>query len=253
VFFFISKLLAFALKPLFWVGLILAIALWPRCKAVQRKLVGTALFIFMVCGNAVLVNEWALNWEGDPADWPKRRLKVAVVLGGYSEFDSYRNLILFNESAERYKTGLQVLLSRKAEKLILSGGSAEILNTPYHESYYIRKSMGDFGLDTTNILFESISRNTFENGIQTKKILDSLKLREPILLITSASHMPRSVAIFHKLGIETIPYPVHFMGNRSRVFPLTSWFIPQGESFDNFETLLRELIGTTVYRITGKL
>jgi len=253
VFFFISKLLAFGLKPLFWVGILMVLAVTPRFKHLQRKLLFGAIGVFFICGNSILVNEWALIWEGDPIDWPNKRIKMAVVLGGYSEFDHDRNQITLNKSAERYTAGLEALSSRKVEKLILSGGAAELIKKPYFESFYIRKLMGNFGLDTSAIFFECTSRNTYENGVQTKEILDSLDFDEPLLLVTSAYHMPRARAIFNKLGIAVIPHPVQFIGNRSRDFDLLAWVIPNGESFADFETLLREFIGITVYRITGKL
>jgi uncharacterized SAM-binding protein YcdF (DUF218 family) len=84
-------------------------------------------------------------------------------------------------------------------------------------------------------------------------MLDSLGITEPVLLVTSAFHMPRSKAIFQKLNIPFRAYPVHFLGNRSREYSPSAWFIPSGRAFEDFETLLREAIGYVTYRLTGKL
>jgi uncharacterized SAM-binding protein YcdF (DUF218 family) len=253
VFFFISKLLAFGLKPLFWVGSLLLLALIPRFKAIQKRLLAWSLGIFLICGNSVLVNEWALLWEDEPENWPKDKVPVAVVLGGYSGYDFSRERVNFNQASERYLAGLEAMLTHRAERLILTGGSAAILNTPYYESRHSRSALGKLGVDTNQILIDFASRNTYENGVETKRMLDSLGINEPVLLVTSAFHMPRSKAIFEKLEIPIIPYPVHFLGNRSREYSPTAWLIPSGRAFEDFETLLREAVGYTAYRLSGKL
>lgn len=253
MFFFISKLLAFGLKPLFWVGSLLLLGVVPRFRPIQRKLHKWALGIFLVCGNSILVNEWALMWEDEPRDFPKEQVPVAVVLGGYSGYDFGRERVNLNQAAERYTAGLEIMLSKRAERLILSGGAAAILHTPYYESRHSRSSMGKLGIDTNLILIDFASRNTYENGVETKRMLDSLGVKEPVILVTSAFHMPRSRAIFQKLNIPIQPYPVHFLGNRTREYSPSAWIIPSGRAFEDFETLLREWIGFWAYRLTGKL
>ena len=253
VFFFISKLLAFGLKPLFWVGLLMFLALIPRLKAIQKRLLVWSFAVFLVCGNSILVNEWALIWEDEPTHWPKEKAPVAVVLGGYSGYDFGRERVNLNQAAERYMAGVEIMLSDRAERLILTGGSAAILNTPYYESRHARMALGHLGIDTSRILIDFASRNTYENGVETKRMLDSLGVKEPVILVTSAFHMPRSKAIFHKLNIPIQPYPVHFLGNRTREYSPSAYIIPSGKAFEDFETLLREAVGYTAYRLTGKL
>jgi uncharacterized SAM-binding protein YcdF (DUF218 family) len=253
VFFFISKLLAFGLKPLFWVGSLLLLAVVPRFRHLQNKLIIWALGIFLVCGNSILVNEWALLWEDEPRNWPEAQVPVAVVLGGYSGYDSGRERVNFNQAAERYMAGLEIMLTKRAKYLILSGGSAAILHKPFYESRHARTSLGKLGIDTNLIIMDFASRNTFENGVETKRMLDSLGVESPVLLVTSAFHMPRSRAIFQKLNIPIQPYPVHFLGNRAREYSPSAWVIPSGRAFEDFETLLREIVGYSAYRLTGKL
>ena len=253
VFFFISKLLAFGLKPLFWVGILMLLAVIPRFKRLQRKLLIAAISVFLICGNSILVNEWALIWEDEPTPWPQEKAPVAIVLGGYSGYDFGRERVNLNQAAERYMAGVEIMLSDRAECLILTGGSAAILNTPYYESRHARSALGKLGIDTSRILIDFASRNTFENGVETKRMLDSLGINEPVILVTSAFHMPRSKAIFNKLKIPIQPYPVHFLGNRTREYSPSAWFIPSGRAFADFETLLREAVGYTAYRLTGKL
>ena len=65
--------------------------------------------------------------------------------------------------------------------------------------------------------FENQSRNTYENAIYSKKIMDTIyeqspdQQSKPWLLVTSASHMYRSTKIFEKQGIPIIAVPVKML------------------------------------------
>jgi uncharacterized SAM-binding protein YcdF (DUF218 family) len=72
---------------------------------------------------------------------------------------------------------------------------------------------------------------------------------KPWLLITSASHMYRSVKIFQKQGIAVIPVPVDYQtGNRLH---WTSFNLTEGAR--QWNNLLHETVGLLAYQITGKI
>jgi uncharacterized SAM-binding protein YcdF (DUF218 family) len=72
---------------------------------------------------------------------------------------------------------------------------------------------------------------------------------KPWLLITSASHMYRSVKIFQKQGIEVIPVPVDYQtGNRLH---WSSFDLMEGARWWN--NILHEAVGLLAYWITGKI
>jgi uncharacterized SAM-binding protein YcdF (DUF218 family) len=108
-------------------------------------------------------------------------------------------------------------------------------------------------MDTTKVISEIMSRNTIENAIYTKKILDSLNINDSILLITSATHMPRSIACFKKYGIKFIPYPVQQLANEERNYSFSSFFIPNSNAINHFQTLLHEWVGIISYKLSGKI
>lgn len=77
------------------------------------------------------------------------------------------------------------------------------------------------------------------------------KTRGTALLVTSASHMPRSVACFRAHGVAAIPYPVDFENE-----PITGWtdlLTPnlQG-NMARTDTALHEWIGLAYYRLRGR-
>ena len=97
-------------------------------------------------------------------------------------------------------------------------------------------------------MFESESRNTFENAVMTKKMVDP----DPSgrwVLITSASHMPRSVGIFYKAGWKVIPYPVDHDTNSETLFRITWNFSGNLAKLNN---AAYEWMGLFAYYMTGK-
>ena len=72
---------------------------------------------------------------------------------------------------------------------------------------------------------------------------------KPWLLITSASHMYRSVKIFQKQGIEVIPVPVDYQ-TASRL----NWgSFDLEDGVQNWHKLTHEAVGLLAYWITGKI
>ncbi|MFZ8477648.1 YdcF family protein, partial [Staphylococcus aureus] len=80
----------------------------------------------------------------------------------------------------------------KIEKILVTGGNGNLFLNEPDESSFLEKEFIRNGVKKEDIILEKKSRNTYENAIFSKKILDSLKLKPPYILITSASHMPRS-------------------------------------------------------------
>jgi uncharacterized SAM-binding protein YcdF (DUF218 family) len=73
-------------------------------------------------------------------------------------------------------------------------------------------------------------------------------------------HMPRSLAIFKKQGINAIPAPTDFLisdrnlteVNYSKESKVLS-FIPDTESLDRTTQAIKEYVGTVIYRLRGWL
>jgi uncharacterized SAM-binding protein YcdF (DUF218 family) len=116
------------------------------------------------------------------------------------------------------------------------------------------------GVPREALWLEGNSRNTYENAVESKKILDRAGIRR-IVLVTSALHMPRSVAIFEKQGFEVIPAPTDYLvTDRDWTYYLTpDWriqlfnLIPTAEDL-HFTTLaLKEYLGILVYRLRSWL
>lgn len=274
MFFALSKLLGLFIKPLFWIVLFSCIGLY-RLKYptstksrtfLKRFLVffylkpgkafAISLVLLFLFGNNVLVNEMYLMYEPKP---PKNRLhnfdsfpRIAVVLGGYGNYDIQHDYFRLAEPGDRFMVGLQGILLKKFDKIILSGGSSSLINKTYYEAEEAAKYLNQLGIDSTFYIVDIQSRNTYENAVYTKKILDSLNITEPIVLITSASHMYRAEGCYKKVGIKFVSYPAHFVAF-SRNYSFSSFIIPSTGAMVKLEALIHEWIGVLSYKISGKI
>jgi uncharacterized SAM-binding protein YcdF (DUF218 family) len=96
------------------------------------------------------------------------------------------------------------------------------------------------------------SRTTHEDALYTAALFESAGLEKDILLVTSATHMPRAAALFRKAGFEVHPAPTDYQADESASFKVIRLF-PNGAAMFKTYAALNEYVGTFVYRMTGRL
>jgi uncharacterized SAM-binding protein YcdF (DUF218 family) len=102
------------------------------------------------------------------------------------------------------------------------------------------------GVPDDALLVEPASLNTHENLLYSKRLLG--EGRHTLWLVTSAIHMPRSVAAARSLGLEVIPYPCDFRADQRLTWRT---LIPANDALPMLERALHELVGMAVYRLRG--
>lgn len=115
------------------------------------------------------------------------------------------------------------------------------------------------GIPAEAIIQEPDSLNTYHNAVNVRKILLSHGINQ-VLLVTSAMHMPRSLQIFQRQGINVIPAPTDFLVSEGELQELGSTpkaailnLLPDTDNLHQFTTALKEYIGYLVYRLRGWL
>jgi uncharacterized SAM-binding protein YcdF (DUF218 family) len=98
------------------------------------------------------------------------------------------------------------------------------------------------------VRYEAESRNTYENAVLTAKV-PGVNPQDRWLLMTSAWHMPRSMATFEKAGWNVTAYPVDYRAEDVTVW--TRYSLLGGVS--DWQLVLNELVGLAAYRLTGRL
>jgi uncharacterized SAM-binding protein YcdF (DUF218 family) len=101
------------------------------------------------------------------------------------------------------------------------------------------------GIDMSRIIFERESRNTLEDVVVAKAIIRPAA-DETWILVTNASHMPRSVGLFRGQGWQVVPYPVDYAS--SPVHPRSIRF---RQNLDQLSAALKEWIGMFANRVFG--
>jgi uncharacterized SAM-binding protein YcdF (DUF218 family) len=94
------------------------------------------------------------------------------------------------------------------------------------------------GVKPQDIVLEAVSRDTEEEAANIAAIINSKKF----ILITSAAHMPRSMALFAKHGLHPIPAPTDYQVREARK-PNPGRFFPTVGSLGQVETAMHEYLG----------
>ncbi len=252
MFFIFSKILAFLISPLTWVFALFLIALLAKDKIRQKKLGITALIILYVFSNSFLVDEAMRHWEITTPDLkPTQKYKYALVLGGMTWYDARLDKPQFLRSADRLFQVLPLVGNKQIKKIIITGGSGSISHPEEKEAAILKKYLVKCGYADTSIIIENNSRNTRENALFTKHLMDSLQIKDTVLFITSAFHLRRAVGCFVKAGLKNISvYPTdRYSGPRK--FEFDFLFIPNSAALETSTLLLHEMMGWVIYKLKG--
>lgn len=262
MFIFLSKLLPLFIYPLgLSVILLIAAFLVHHNRKISRGLVLAACLILWLSSTTGFSNLLArsLEWRFLPPDIIPPA-DVIILLGGGTEPAAYpRSTTEINGAGDRVLYAAKLFAEGKAPRILLSGGEIAWLNdgssTPAQDMANI---LMDIGVPESALILENESQNTYENALKAKEILSELEVNQ-ILLVTSAMHMPRAVALFEKQGLEVIPLPVDYSvtqddsaGGQAR-----SWInrilnvIPSASNLALTTSALKEYLGMLIYTLQG--
>jgi uncharacterized SAM-binding protein YcdF (DUF218 family) len=251
MFFILSKILAFILAPVTWILLLLLISFIVKKATVKKKLRIAAVVILIIFSNPYLFKKTVLWWQAKPVTFNKmQHFSAGILLGGMAAFDK-NDVGYFGENADRFIQTEKLYHQKFIDKIIVSGGSGSLFRQNLKEADFIKAELIKSGVAEQNILIENTSRNTYENAMNTKRIIDSLQLKGPFVLITSAFHIPRSLKVFNKAGINTVPFPSDFI-EIDTPFAVDSDLLPRLGLLNFWKIIIKEIIGTKIYELTGK-
>ncbi len=251
MFFTLSKVLFFLLSPVTWVGILFLISLFIKSRLWKRILNITLLVIIVVFTNPFFYRNMVMLWQTPLTKLNNNSVyEAGILLGGFSDYDINNNGY-FDEKADRFIQTVSLYREGKIKKIIMTGGNGTLSADMPPESFFVEQQLLRNGIPKSDIILESTSRNTFENAVYTKFIVDSLKSAGPYLLITSAMHMPRSIRLFKKEGIPIVPYPCNYQVYNSR-FSLSDTIAPDPALLVEWKYFFKEIVGLLLYQALGK-
>ena len=216
MFFSLSKIFWFIFDPgniFVFVLVFVSVMLWLGKRTVVKwSLLVVMFFVLLVSifpiGDKLLVT---LENRFPLVDKVPKDIKGIIVLGGVvNQFVSDdRGVVSVGSSVERIVYFCKLAKEYPDAKLVFTGGSGNLFDQSLKEADFVAPLMSQLGLDASRVVFESQSRNTWENAVYSKNIMNPAE-GELWLIITSAFHMPRSVGAFRKAGWNVLAYPVDY-------------------------------------------
>lgn len=256
---YIAKLFSYFLYPLTWVMLLLllsVIALWWH-KQRLAKLSATSALLFLSMISMPISSQWLIHQlESQYPAQPIENIQpadVILVLGGgiHGSAPPWRLAPDLNDAADRVVYAAQLYHADKAKKIIVSGGTLSWKGVQQSEASAMKALLIQLGVPASAVIEEDQSQSTYENMINSQVLLSTHSVQS-LLLVTSAAHMPRSMATAAKnldtqLKVIAAPTDIRVVAIGSDLLD----FLPQASGLAMFTEAWHEWIGWLVYRLKG--
>ena len=254
-FFWLSKVVWYVISPESLL-LLLVLAAWALllrgALRWARRVLGFVAVVMIVL-SAFPVGEWVLYpLETRFPTNPRLPGKIdgIIVLGGAE--DAVRTAawaqVEVNESAERFLASIDLARRYPTAKILFSSGSSNLVGKKFPGAEVARRLYAEQGVDMARVIIEGESRNTAENAALSKQIA-GITAGQTWVLVTSASHMPRSVGIFCRAGWAVIPYPVDHSALKGDLLRIR-WGM--AGNIGNLANGIKEWVGLVAYFVTGR-
>jgi uncharacterized SAM-binding protein YcdF (DUF218 family) len=193
-----------------------------------------------------------LEWRFPPlAERPGDAEALVVLSGGIHPPDGVRlrpelapdTLYRCLHAAELYHRGPPC-------PVIVTGGALDPRLDIPPPAPAMRDLLVQLGVDAKDVIVEPKARTTYENAVETRKILEARGIRK-VVLVTEAYHMLRSLRCFRKQGIEAVPAACHHLATTLKIRPGT--FLPTPRAIEDLMAVLHEWLGLAWYSLSGKI
>jgi len=175
---------------------------------------------------------------------PYRNDPVVLLTSGGQRLDNEGGWVnlLANSGWERLLVA--VTTARQVEgTLFIAGGPPKTVGGEAI-SVTVQDVIDRMGIDLDHVVTETTSTNTYENLANLKDQLDG----GPFIMVTSAAHLPRAMAVADKLELDAIAQPADYLSG-SIVGIRRFW--PSIIAILHWQTILHEVAGLLYYKVRG--
>jgi len=231
--FMIKKMLTVALMPLSIGIIFLLIALF----FLYRQNIHKAKKYIMVSILWIMLISWA----------PFSQLMLKPLERAYPKLEKIPNnieyiLLLGGDRDKRAWEALRLYHKIPNVKIITSGYS---LHDHLSDAEKTATKLMESGIPKERILMQDMAKTTFEEAQHMRERVGD----KAFILVTAAYHMPRTMKLFQKAGLNPIPAPADF--NRAEESGFVS--ILQSKQLRNTEHAWHEYLGLLIYKLQGKI
>lgn len=212
-----------------------------------------ALVVLILCGfttlGALLIRPLEDSFTR-PSPMPET-VDVIVVLGGstLARVSTARGVAELNDAGDRLTDAVVLARRYPQARIVFSGGAGLMEPGGEPEAATAERLLLAMGIAPERLVLEDQSRNTDENAELTSAVLGP----DPgmAMLVTSAFHMPRSVGLFRRVGIDVVPWPTDYRSSGQEGFGFD--FANPVHNLNIASVAIKEWIGLAVYHWTGRI
>jgi uncharacterized SAM-binding protein YcdF (DUF218 family) len=254
-------LIKFIALPLYPLGLVIVLQVAAMLLLVLKKrklgliLFGSAFFLLFIFSSPIVAQLLGKSLENRTSEHlPPKGVKATIVVlgGGGMPLVAPRRYPEINEAGDRILHGARLFKLGVGQNVVTTGGDVGLaLHKSISDAEENAMILREIGVDSSAIIMELHARNTHEHPSNIAAILDSLHLGRNIVLVTSATHMARSVAVFKKFGGYTIyTAPTDFNTSENLISRITDFF-PTSGALDRTTIVFHEYYGLLGYKLLG--
>ncbi|CAI2934533.1 YdcF family protein [Aminobacter niigataensis] len=256
MFFYLSKVFWFFAQPLNLAILLLLTGLVASFFGRRRLFRAAALLATLVLATAAWTSFGALMLnpleERFPHPPAPGKVDGIVVLGGGFEgaINLARGGYELNSGGDRFVETAILARRYPDARVVVSGGSGALMLEGEGDADTAPRLLEALGVSRDRLILENRSRNTYENALFSKELVTP-KPGETWLLVTSAFHMPRSMALFAKAGFAVVAWPVDYRTSGEEGIGLFT--DNPADSLQNTTMAVREWVGLVAYWLSGRI
>jgi uncharacterized SAM-binding protein YcdF (DUF218 family) len=209
-----AKLFARPASLTFFLALLaigIALSFWRRTQRGVRWYFTAVLISYWVLASPACA-ERLVRWEGrayrplaNAAE--SRGAKLVVVLGAGNNTMQFGDFVINQVSlgaALRLLEGARLYGLLDHPTILVSGGVTGRNEGARSEAEAMRNAIVQLGVPPDHVMIEAESKTTREEAIVIARTLAG-RPPQPVVLVTSPTHMARSLAVFRAAGIDAIP------------------------------------------------
>ena len=199
------------------------------------------LFVLQMLVASCPIPEWLMEWLSCNGTEAENDPRYVVVLG--HDIPSRAGLICAYYAAEsgRDRTGITYIIAMPTD-------NDPDISSPGR----IRDELVLRGIPISDILFESAGLDTHQQAVFVRKMLADDALSQPLLLVTSPSHMRRALLCFRKQGFTRVmSLPTYDVSSQIDPGPWVFFRYTFWARLEWQATIARELTALVVYKLRG--
>jgi uncharacterized SAM-binding protein YcdF (DUF218 family) len=253
------RLLVELLQPfllLYLLAALMLLNLWRKHREDRRRLLYATIPLFLLglwCMPALsYLALGSLEWSYPPLKERPKDAQAIVVLSGYARpADSVRpQSELGEDTLYRCLRAAEIYRQGDPCPVLVSGGVVDADSNKPACAPLMRDFLVQLGVPASNVIVEDLSSTTWENAVQSHKLLEKRGITR-VVLVTDAMHLFRAVRCYRKQGIEVVPCGCRYQATEFEAD--LAHFLPSAAGASGMQDAWHEWLGSAWYWLRGRI